>query len=58
MAVIINELEVVVDSPPEPAAAPDASPQTSEAPPPKLRPLDLSDITERHARIWSVTSDV
>lgn len=47
MSVIINELEVIVE-PPQPA-----QPANSAAPPPTqsqipLRPMDITDIFERH----------
>ncbi|MGB6742880.1 MAG: hypothetical protein WBE38_04410 [Terracidiphilus sp.] len=49
MAVIINELEVVLEAPgaPAPAAAAPASPQPSSQ---LVQPLDLTDIREREAR--------
>ena len=49
MAVIINEMEVVVE-PPAPAQPPDSA---TTPPPPAhnaLRPLDLADIQERRNR--------
>ncbi len=45
MSVIINELEVVVETPaPTPAAA--TAPVSQPQPPPGLRPLDLLDVQE------------
>lgn len=57
MAVIINELEVVAEAPPEAEApAASASQSVSETPnPPALRPIDLADVLERRARLeWRV----
>ncbi len=49
MAVIINELEIVVESREEPAAeAPQPHPAAA-APP--LAPLDLSDVLDRRTRM-------
>ena len=49
MAVIINELEVIVE-PAQNAKAPAPSPQT---PPPKeLRPIDVQDIDDRNRALW------
>ncbi len=48
MAVIINELEVVLEAPgaPAPSAPAPAAPQPSQ----QIQPLDLTDIRDREAR--------
>jgi hypothetical protein len=48
MAVIINELEVVLEAPgdPAPATAASASPQPSQ----QIQPLDLTNVREREER--------
>jgi hypothetical protein len=46
MAVIINELEVILEAPPAPAGAP----VTPAAATPVLRPSDIGDILARRER--------
>ncbi len=48
MAVIINELEVVLEAPgaPAPSAPAPAAPQPSQ----QIQPIDLTDIRDREAR--------
>ena len=49
MAVIINELEVIVE-PPGSSKAPSPAPQTPE--PKELRPVDVRDIEDRNRALW------
>lgn len=53
MAVIINELEIVVDTraPAAPASEGQASAQGGRPPAAAPRPLDLSDMLERRVRM-------
>lgn len=53
MAVIINELEVVMETPPEVEATADTvgTAPGGQSPMPQLTPLDISDVTQRQARI-------
>jgi hypothetical protein len=50
MPVIVNELEVVVESPDGAGAAPDAAPPAPATAAP-LTPLALAEVLERRARI-------
>ena len=48
MSVIINELEVVLEAPAPPQPSTSAAP--AAAAPAQLRPLDVTDILDRHDR--------
>jgi hypothetical protein len=48
MAIIINELEVVLEAPSAPTNA--AAPAAATANPQPIQPLDLMDVSEQQAR--------